>query len=258
MGSRRVLFVLQSAEDNLLRCLLTHCLNHGLDLCSECHVTRLPLAVWSEVLSKDRVDVLRQLKNLGFWREPPARGRSGALLIPNIPVGSGVLPFFGAARPFDPHRSLLETLLCDHSLNVCKNVALVHHMTKLEQACDMKANVRFRGAPNAAAISAKKEWTRRSQKFRSHLQWMTEVRRRVTDTETDTMADMVLSHGGTSISSQMQDDYKTHNYGRRYSSAIGVQRCSNLIRSMVLPAGTQDFDRVNAMTNLVVQAMNKL
>ena len=131
-------------------------------------------------------------------------------------------------------------------------------MTKLQQACDMKANVRFRGAPNAAAISAKKEWTRRSQKFRSHLQWMTEVRRRVTDTETDTMADMVLSQGGTSISSQMQYDCKTHNYGRRYSSAIGVQRCSNLIRSVVLPAGTQDFDMVNAMTNLVVQAMNKL
>ena len=74
----------------------------------------------------------------------------------------------------------------------------------------------------------------------------------MTDTETNTMADMVFSPGGTSISSQVQYDYKTHNYGRRYSSAIGVQRCSNLIRSIVLPAGTQDFDMVNAMTNLVV------
>ena len=131
-------------------------------------------------------------------------------------------------------------------------------MTKLQQACEMKANVRFRVAPNAAAISAEKEWTRRSHKFRSHLQWMTEVRRRVTGTETDTLADMVLSQGGPSISSQVQYDFKTHNYGRRYSSAIGVQRCSNLIRSIVLPAGTQNFDMVNAMTNLVVQAMNKL
>ena len=61
-----------------------------------------------------------------------------------------------------------------------------------------------------------------------------------------------------SRSSQVQYDYKTHSYGRRHSSAIGVQRCSNLIRSMVLPAGTQHFDMVNAMTNLVVQAMNKL
>ena len=55
----------------------------------EYHVTRLPLAVWSEVLSKERVVVLRQLKNWGFWRELPARGRSGALLIPEF------LPFSG-------------------------------------------------------------------------------------------------------------------------------------------------------------------
>ena len=101
VGSRRVPFVLQSAQDNLLRChisLLTHCLNDGLDLCSEYHVTRLPQAVWSEVLSKDRVGVLRQLKNWGFWRELPARGRSGARLIPNIPVGGGVRALFGAGR----------------------------------------------------------------------------------------------------------------------------------------------------------------
>ena len=131
-------------------------------------------------------------------------GRSGALLIPNIPVGGGVRAFFGAGRHFDPHRTLPETLLCDHSLNWCENLAQIHHMTKLQQACDMKANVRFRGAPNAATISAKKEWTRKARKFRSHLQWLTEVRRRVTDTETDTVADMVLSQGGTSISSQVQ------------------------------------------------------
>ena len=245
VGSRRVPSVLQSAQDNLLRChmsLLTHCLNDGLDLCSKYQVTRLPQAVWSGVLSKDRVGVLRQLKNC--WRELPARGWSGTLLIPNIPVGGGGRASFGAGRPFDPHRTLPETLLCDHSLNWCENLALIHHMTKLQQACDMKANVRFRDAPNTAAISAKKEWTRKTCKFRWHLQWLTEVRRRVTDTETDTTADMVLS--------QVQYDHKTHNYGRQYSSAIGVQRCSNLVRSKVLPAGTQDFDMMNAMTNLVL------
>ena len=39
-----------------------------------------------------------------------------------------------------------------------------------------------------------------------------------------------------------------------YSTAFGVQRCSTLMRANVLrPAGTQDFDMVNAMTNLVVR-----
>ena len=53
VGSRRVPFVLHSAQ--VLRChisLLTHCLNDGLDLCSEHHLTRFPL-VWSEGLSKE-------------------------------------------------------------------------------------------------------------------------------------------------------------------------------------------------------------
>ena len=72
------------------------------------------------------------------------------------------------------------------------------------------------------------------------------------------MADTVLSHGGTSVSSQVQYEYKSHDYGRRYSTAIGVQRCSNLMRANILPAGTQDFDMVNAMTNLVVQAMSRM
>ena len=84
------------------------------------------------------------------------------------------------------------------------------------------------------------------------------MRRHVTDTESDNMADMALSQGGTCISSLVQYDYKTHGYWRRYSSAIGVPRCSNLLRANVLPAGTQDFDVVNAMTNLVVHAMHKL
>ena len=37
-----------------------------------------------------------------------------------------------------------------------------------------------------------------------------------------------------------------------------MQRCSNLVRAQVLPAATDDFDMVNAMTNLVVQAVRKL
>ena len=142
-----------------------------------------------------------------------------------------------------------------HSLQWCENLARIGHLSKLQQVCDVKANPRHRGVPNAAALSARKEWASRARKFRSHLTWMTEVRRRVIDTESDNMADMVLPQGGTSVSSHVQHEYKTHDYGRRYASAIGVQRCSNLVRA---PAGTQDFDMVNAMTNLVVQAMDKL
>ena len=122
----------------------------------------------------------------------------------------------------------------------------------------MKGNPRYRGVPNAAALSARREWASKARSFRSHLTWMTEVRRRAIDTESDNMADMVLSHRGTSVSNQVQYEYKTHDHGRRFSSAIGVQRCSNLVRANVLPAGTQDFDTVNAMTNLVVQATSKL
>ena len=84
------------------------------------------------------------------------------------------------------------------------------------------------------------------------------MRRRVLDTESDNMADKVLSQGGTSVSSQVQYEYKSHDYGQRYSTAIGVQRCSNLMRANILPAGTQDFDMVNAMTNLVIQAMSRM
>ena len=87
---------------------------------------------------------------------------------------------------------------------------------------------------------------------------MTEVRRRVIHTKSDNMADMVLSQGGTSVSSHVQYDSKTHDYGQRCASATGVQRCSNLVRANVLPARTQDFDKVNATTKLVVQAMDKL
>ena len=126
--------------------------------------------------------------------------------------------------------------------------------SKLQQMCDMKANPRYRGVPNAAALS----WASQALKFRSHPTWMTEVRRRVIDTESDNMADMVLSQGGTSVSSRVQCEYKTRDHGRRYASAIAVQRCSNLVRANVLPAGTQDFDRVNAMTNRVFQALNRL
>ena len=73
----------------------------------------------------------------------------------------------------------------------------------LQQVRDMEANPRYRGVPNAAALSAMKEWASQARKFRSHLTWMTEARRRVIDTESDNMAHMVLSQGGTSVLSHV-------------------------------------------------------
>ena len=41
----------------------------------------------------------------------------------------------------------------------------------------------------------------------------------------------------------MQYEYKTHNYGRRYASAIGVQRCSSSERVASLDAGLRHGQR---------------
>ena len=56
----------------------------------------------------------------------------------------------------------------------------------------------------------------------------------------------------------MRYQYKVGNLGRRYSSPLGAQRCSSLVRARVLLPATEDFDMVNAMTNLVVQAVRKM
>ena len=109
VGSRRVLFLRQRTG---------HCLNDGLDLCSGNQVSWPPLDVWPRV--KDRLGVLQQLKTWGFWRELPARGSSGALLIPIIPVAGGVRTLFGARAPLVPPRVFPETLVSDHSPNGAK------------------------------------------------------------------------------------------------------------------------------------------
>ena len=48
------------------------------------------------------------------------------------------------------------------------------------------------------------------------------------------------------------------NHGHRYSSPLGAQRCSNLVRAHVPLFVIEDFDTVNAMTNLVVQDVRKM
>ena len=90
LGARRLPFSVQSEEDKMLRlhvALLKHCLNEGVDLCSEYQVSRLPLDVWPRVKAKDRVSILQHLKTMGFWREVPARGSIWRPFYPAHPCG---------------------------------------------------------------------------------------------------------------------------------------------------------------------------
>ena len=96
------------------------------------------------------------------------------------------------------------------------------------------------------------------KKYWSHLAWMTAVRDQVAVVETDNMADLVLSQGGTTIANLVRYQCKVGNLGRRSLSPLGAQRCGNLVRAHVLPPATRDFDLVNAVTNLVVQAARKM
>ena len=101
-------------------------------------------------------------------------------------------------------------------------------------------------------------WAAKAQKYWSHLAWMTAVRDQVAVVETDNVADLVLSQGGTTIANLVRYQFNVGNLGRRYLSPLGAQRCSNLVRAHVLPPATEDFDMVNAMTNLVVQVVRKM
>ena len=75
--------------------------------------------------------------------------------------------------------------------------------------------------------------------------------------ETDNVADLVLSKGGTTIANLVRYQKKVGNHSHPYSSPLGAQRC-NLVRVHVLPPATEDFDMVNAVTNPVVQAVQKM
>ena len=140
----------------------------------------------------------------------------------------------------------------------CECVALVTHLVKLQEACDAKANHRGRGVKNAMDVAEKKNGPRKHRQYRSHLAWMTAVRDQVAVVETGNMDDLVLSQGGTTIANLVRYQHKVGNLGRQYSSPLGAQRCSNLVWAYVPPPATEDFDTVNAMTNLVVQAVRKM
>ena len=80
-------------------------------------------------MTKDRLGVFKQLRTMGFWRELPARGRSGVLLIPSIPVAGGIRPLFGAGEPLGPPRVFPETLVADRGLLWCENLGLIGDLT---------------------------------------------------------------------------------------------------------------------------------
>ena len=130
--------------------------------------------------------------------------------------------------------------------------------------CQIAESMRREGEPQGSRCDERdgrggeEKMAAKAQKYRSHLAWMTAVRYQIAVVETDNMADLVLSQGGTTIANLVRYPCKVGSLGRRYSSLLGAQRCSNLARAQVLPPATGDFDMVNAMTNLVVQAVRKM
>ena len=139
---------------------------------------------------------------------------------------------------------------------------LLVRMRRPHQAsCQIAGGLRRESEPQGSRCDerdGRKKWAVKAQKYWSHLAWMTAVRDQVAVVETDDMADLVLSQGGCTIANFVRYQYKVGNLGRRCSSPLAAQRCSNLVRGHVLPPATEDFDMVNAMTNLVVQAVRKM
>ena len=125
-----------------------------------------------------------------------------------------------------------KTLSADPCVSWCECVALIRQLVKLQEACDAKANHKGHGVMNAMVVVEMKNGPRKP--YPSHLAWMTAVRDQVAVVETDNMADLVLSQGGTTIANLVRYQHKVGNLGRHYSSPLGAQRSSNLVRAHVL------------------------
>ena len=146
-------------------------------------------------------------------------------MISLISMERGVLDLFphvpDDAEPV-AHREMLST---DPCVSWCECVALIRHLNKLRKPCDGKANHRGRGVMNAMDVVEKKKGAAKGEKYRSHLAWMTVVWDQVAVVETDSVVDLVLSQGGTTIANLVRHQKKVGNLGRRYSSPLGAQRC---------------------------------
>ena len=153
VGSRRVPFVVQTEQDRMLRyhvSSLTHCLNDGLDLCSEYQVGRLPLDVWPRVKATDRLGVLQQLKT---WvlEGTTGQGQVRRPSDPEHPVAGGVRALFGASEPLGPPR-VFQRRWCQ--IAACSGAKTWRSSATLQQVCDMKANSRRRRNGRAKPVSS--------------------------------------------------------------------------------------------------------
>ena len=209
VAARQVPGWLLGDEEGLVRRHVKHCLERGFDFCLEHHVSRLHQDVWPRVPAR--------------YRGHPAAAEGervveGATAERQHPMERGVLDLFphvlGGAEPVADR----ETLSADPCVSWCECVAVVRYLTKLQEACDAKANHRGRGVMNAMDVVEKKKWAVKAQKYRSRLARMTAVRDQVAVVETDSMADLVLSQGGTTVENLVRYQYKVGNFGRRYSS----------------------------------------
>ena len=91
-----------------------------------------------------------------------------------------------------------------------ENTDLTRDVTNLPHSCDAGRNEKHRGGLNASAVAVRNECASKARKYRSHLLWMTEVRRRVAKPASDSTTDMVLSQVGGSIASAKRYKYKSN------------------------------------------------
>ena len=191
----------------------------GWDFRSEHHVSRLHQDVWPRVPAKDRVGALRQLKASGWWKELLLRGRSGAPLIPRIPTERGLCWTSSRLCRTAPNPSHTAER-CRPTLCVswCDCVAPTSHLVKLQEARDAMANHRGHGVMNATDERNEGKMGReRPENTGSHLAWCAT---QVAVVETDNMANLVLSQGGTTIANlvRYQKKYVTSVAGIRHRS----------------------------------------
>ena len=126
-----------------------------------------------------------------------------------------------------------------------------------QTSCQNAGGLRREGEPHKSRCDERdgrggeEKWARKPRKYRSHLAWSA-TRSRLSKRTTD----LVLSQGGSTIANLVR--CKVGNLGRPFSSPLGAQRCGNLVRAHVLPSASEDFDTVNAMTNLLVHTVRKM
>ena len=104
---------------------------------------------------------------------------------------------------------------------------MIHHATTLQSVCVAESTETRRGIMNVTDVAVKKHWAATTLTHKSHLAWL--MRRRVSKLETGNIADLELPQRGSTVSEDVYQEHKHQPHGRRYASAMGVQRCSKII-----------------------------